>query len=56
MNNAVVTVAVTRREQGEAEKEEAQPEYHQDQQRNRDANRVLLDQKPSLSRDRADEL
>jgi hypothetical protein len=32
---------VTRREQAEAQKEEAQPERHH-QQRNRDANRVLL--------------
>jgi hypothetical protein len=37
---------VTRREQGEAEKEQAQPKYHQDQQRNRDPNSVLTDQKP----------
>jgi hypothetical protein len=47
---------VTRREQAEAQKEEAQPEHHHHQQRNGDPNRVLLDQKPSRPRDRAEEL
>jgi hypothetical protein len=46
---------VTRCEQAEAQKEEAQPEHHH-QQRNCYPDRVLLDQKPSRPRDRADEL
>ena len=40
---------VTRREHAEAQKEEGQPEHYHYQQRNRDPNSVLLDQKPSRS-------